>query len=94
MVKAAVKQFGSVDILVNNAGIFGLKPFLENTEDDVDKYININLKADTQMLFNKWLLSTQSGHSTSAELNIGTDFSGAVSLVYIKLIYFDFFFIY
>ena len=44
MVKAAVKQFGSVDILVNNAGIFGLKPFLENTEDDVDMYININLK--------------------------------------------------
>jgi len=39
-------------------------------------------------------LSARSGHSTSAELNIGTDFSGAVSLVYIKLIYFDFFFIY
>jgi len=31
-------------VLVNNAGIFGLKPFLENTEEDIDKYIHINLK--------------------------------------------------
>lgn len=44
MVDAAVQRFGSVDVLVNNAGIFGLKPFLENTETDLDSYININLK--------------------------------------------------
>lgn len=44
MVNAAVEQFGSTDVLVNNAGIFGLKPFLENTEEDLDRYIRINLK--------------------------------------------------
>ena len=44
LVSAAVEQFGSVDTLVNNAGIFGLKPFLENSEKDLDSYININLK--------------------------------------------------
>ncbi len=44
MVDVAVGQFGSVDVLINNAGIFGLKPFLENTEQDLDQYIHINLK--------------------------------------------------
>ncbi len=44
MVDVAVGQFGSVDVLVNNAGIFGLKPFLENTEEDLDQYIHTNLK--------------------------------------------------
>ncbi len=44
MVNVAVDRFGSIDVLVNNAGIFGLKPFLDSTEEDVDQYININLK--------------------------------------------------
>ncbi len=44
IVNTAVERFGSADMLVNNAGIFGLKPFLESTEEDLDRYIHINLK--------------------------------------------------
>ncbi len=44
MVRSAVDRFGGVDVLVNNAGIFGLKPFLDNTEEDIDKFIHTNLK--------------------------------------------------
>ncbi len=44
MVRAAVDRFGGVDVLVNNAGVFGVKPFLENTEEDIDRFIHINLK--------------------------------------------------
>ena len=44
MVKAAVGKWGKVDILVNNAGICQFKPFLEITEEEWDRTIDINLK--------------------------------------------------
>ena len=44
MVKKAVDKFGKVDILVNNAGICQFKPFLDMTEEDWDKTLDINLK--------------------------------------------------
>jgi len=44
LVKAAIERFGRLDALINNAGIFGLKPFLQIEETDLDRYININLK--------------------------------------------------
>jgi NAD(P)-dependent dehydrogenase (short-subunit alcohol dehydrogenase family) len=44
MVRKTVAKFGRVDILVNNAGIIAYKPFLELTDDDWDKTLNVNLK--------------------------------------------------
>jgi NAD(P)-dependent dehydrogenase (short-subunit alcohol dehydrogenase family) len=44
MVKAAVKQFGSIDILVNNAGILFTAPFEETTEEMWDKLLAVNVK--------------------------------------------------
>ena len=44
MVKKTVKKWGKIDILVNNAGICQFKPFLELTEEEWDKTLDINLK--------------------------------------------------
>ena len=44
MVRTALERFGSVDVLVNNAGTFGAKPFVDVTEEDLDGYLNGNLK--------------------------------------------------
>jgi 3-oxoacyl-[acyl-carrier protein] reductase len=62
MVKRTVAEFGRVDILVNNAGILTFKPFLELTDEDWDKTLNVNLRgqflcaraAGRFMIKNKW----------------------------------------
>ncbi len=62
MVAQTVKEFGKVDILVNNAGIAGMKPFLDLTEEEWDRVLDINLKgqflcaraAAKEMVKQKW----------------------------------------
>jgi 3-oxoacyl-[acyl-carrier protein] reductase len=62
MVKRTVAEFGRIDILVNNAGILTFKPFLELTDEDWDKTLNVNLRgqflcaraAGRVMIKNKW----------------------------------------
>lgn len=44
MVKKTVKEFGRLDILVNNAGVCQFKPFLEMTEEEWSRTLDINLK--------------------------------------------------
>jgi NAD(P)-dependent dehydrogenase (short-subunit alcohol dehydrogenase family) len=44
VVKTAIDRFGRLDVLFNNAGIFGPKPFLEVTEAEYDRFLDIILK--------------------------------------------------
>lgn len=44
MVKKTIEAFGKIDILVNNAGIFPFEPFLQMSEANFMKVINVNLK--------------------------------------------------
>jgi NAD(P)-dependent dehydrogenase (short-subunit alcohol dehydrogenase family) len=45
----AKQRFGRVDVLVNSAGVFGVKPFLETTDDDLERYLSVNLKGTFQV---------------------------------------------
>ncbi|GAA4154817.1 SDR family oxidoreductase [Chryseobacterium ginsenosidimutans] len=44
LAKTALEKFGSIDVLVNNAGIYDNKPFLDVTEEYLDKFLTTNLK--------------------------------------------------
>lgn len=44
MVEDIINLFGRIDILVNNAGIQTEKPFIELTEEEVDRVLSVNLK--------------------------------------------------
>jgi NAD(P)-dependent dehydrogenase (short-subunit alcohol dehydrogenase family) len=44
LVEAVEKQLGPIDILVNNAGVTKWQPFVEITEADWDRVLDINLK--------------------------------------------------
>jgi NAD(P)-dependent dehydrogenase (short-subunit alcohol dehydrogenase family) len=44
LVKTTIDRFGRLDVLFNNAGIFAPKPFLEVTEAEYDRFVDIILK--------------------------------------------------
>lgn len=44
MIEATVKKFGRIDILINNAGVYHGKDFLEQTEEEWNEEIDINVK--------------------------------------------------
>ncbi|PCC67130.1 Short-chain dehydrogenase [Nannocystis exedens] len=41
---AAREHLGGADVLVNNAGIFGAKPFLDSTADELEHFFTTNVK--------------------------------------------------
>ena len=43
-VNSAMEKFGRIDILVNCAGIMVLRPFLEQTEEDFQRVMDVNVK--------------------------------------------------
>lgn len=58
-----MKRWGRVDVLINNAAIFYKTPFLESTDEDLENFLMVNLKAPTILcrLFGKEMVSQKSG---------------------------------
>ena len=48
-VQQATEQYPQVDILVNNLGIFEVKPFAEITDDDWQKFFNVNVMSGVRL---------------------------------------------
>ena len=63
LINKTVEKFGKIDILVNNAGIVEFKKFLEMTEEEWSKTIDINLKG--------YFLCAQAAGKKMAEQNSG-----------------------
>jgi len=79
MVQKTVEEFGKVDILVNNAGIVEFKPFLELTEEEWDKVLDVNLKGyflcaqatAKEMVKNKWGRIVNIASIASGQVGVG-----------------------
>ena len=66
---AARERFGGVDVLVNNAGIFGAKPFLETTVEDLERFFTTNVRGTFLMTQAIVPLMLEDGGSI---INVGT----------------------
>lgn len=74
MVEAALEQFGKIDILVNNAGVISpTKPFVQTTEVEWDRDMNVDLKGVlicTKAVLNH-MISQRSGKIINISSGIG-----------------------
>jgi NAD(P)-dependent dehydrogenase (short-subunit alcohol dehydrogenase family) len=84
MIKAALAKFGKIDILLNNAGAANPpKPFVETTQADWDREIDINLKGIlncTKAVLDQ-MISRKSGKIISIASTVAKT-GGAIMAVY------------
>jgi len=74
-----IAKYGRLDILINNAGIYEPKPFLELSEAEWERTININLKgqflcaqrAAKEMAKNKWGRIINIASVASGQVGVG-----------------------
>jgi len=63
-------RFGGLDVLVNNAGVFGVKPFLESSEEDLDRFYETNVKGT--YLVTRALVPEMIASGGGSIINVGT----------------------
>jgi NAD(P)-dependent dehydrogenase (short-subunit alcohol dehydrogenase family) len=67
---AAREYFGGVDVLVNNAGIFGSKPFLESTVEDLERFFTTNVRGT--YLMTQAIVPLMIASGGGSIINVGT----------------------
>lgn len=83
LIKAATSEWGRLDILVNNAGIADFKKFLEMTEEDWEKTIDINLKG--YFLCSQAAAKVMADQRSGAIVNIASVAMGQVGVGFANL---------
>ncbi len=86
LIKKVEEKWQRIDILVNNAGIAEFKPFLEMTEQEWDKTININLKGYflCSLAAAKVMAKQRSGNI----INIGSVSMGQIGIGFPNLVHY------
>lgn len=92
-VAGLLASLGEVDILVNNVGLFGLTPFVEVTDEDWQRYLDVNLLSGVRlsrrllpgMLAKGWgrvlFVSSESGVDVPADMvHYGVTKAGVLAL--------------
>jgi NAD(P)-dependent dehydrogenase (short-subunit alcohol dehydrogenase family) len=87
MVKATVDKWGKIDILINNAGICQFKPFLELTEQEWDRTIDINLKG--YFLCSQAAAKEMVRQKSGAIVNIASIAMGQVGVGFLNLAHYS-----
>lgn len=92
-VASLLDSLGPIDILVNNVGLFGLSPFTDVTDDDWQRYFDVNVMSGVRlsrhllpaMLDNGWgrilFISSESGVNVPADMvHYGFTKAGMIAL--------------